>query len=179
MASFRVRPRGGSNPPVSLGRRAFLRRGRLLKAWRKVALRLGQEDVAYAPRLQEKFLARWEDWDAALDAFHQAEGSAGATTCERLFADWRRRASEEIAGTCYLLPEVMEFWKRNAALLVPDPAHAGGSDYTACAEWLAVVLDLDPPTYTRILQDWSVRHRRRRNLWQALRKRRLPLEDQD
>jgi len=243
-------------------------RGRLLEAWRKVALGLGQEDVAGALRLQAKLLARWEDWDAALEAFRQAEGSAGAAACERLFADWRRRVSEGAAGTAEgwvpgladgaraddpavfhravrgwlkrieeagdldrslrplgtltlildpgskrkraspalqaalsggpenkgklaesvrrwvrrlrgrdLLPEVLEFWKRNAARLVPDPGRTGGSDYTACAEWLAVVFHLDPPTYTRILQDWSVRHRRRRNLWQALREKRLPLED--
>jgi len=244
-------------------------RGRLLEAWRKVALGLGQEDVAGALQLQAELLARWEDWDTALEAFRQAEGPAGTAACELLFADWRRRVSEVTVGTAEgwvpgladaaraddaavfhravrswlkqieeagdlepslrplgelsvildpgsklkraspalhallsrgpekkgklagsvrrwvrrlrgrdLLPEVLAFWKRNAALLVPDPAHAGGSDYTRCAEWLAVVLDLDPPTYTRILQDWSVRHRRRRNLWQALREKRLPLEDQ-
>lgn len=92
-------------------------------------------------------------------------------------AESARRWARRFRGQ-ELLPEVLAFWKRNAASLIPDPAQVVGSDYTRCAEWLAAVLDLDRRSYRRILRDWSVKHRRRRNLWRALEKRRLPLDTQ-
>ena len=90
--------------------------------------------------------------------------------------DVKAPVSFRIDDCDYQVAEVLEFWKRNAASLVPDPAQTRGSSYTDCAEWLAVVHELDRQAYIRILQDWSQRHRRRRNLWQALKERRLPLE---
>lgn len=52
-----------------------------------------------------------------------------------------------------------------------------GSTYDGCADWLAVVYDLDAAGYQATLERWKVLHRRRRNLWQALRAKRLPLGD--
>ncbi|MEW6741827.1 MAG: hypothetical protein AB1486_03625 [Planctomycetota bacterium] len=69
-----------------------------------------------------------------------------------------------------LVPGVMAFWKRNVARLVPDPR---SSDYESCAAWLAAVKELDPTSFGRIINDWSVTHRRRKNLWSALSKRNL------
>lgn len=71
-----------------------------------------------------------------------------------------------------LLPKLMAFWKRNAARLVPDPANHP-ADYRHAADWLAAVKELDREEFTRILADWRVKHRRRRNLWREVSSRGL------
>ena len=86
----------------------------------------------------------------------------------------RRRWIEKL-GVADLFPEVAEFWKRHAPRLVPDPATASGSHYDDCAEWLAAVFELDAVAYQRIVRGWATAHARRKNLWLAIRKRRLPL----
>jgi hypothetical protein len=73
-----------------------------------------------------------------------------------------------------LLPEVVAFWKLHAVDVVPDPANAFGSNYDDCAGWMAVVLELNPEAYQRILRAWSVKHKLRRNLWRAFQERNLP-----
>ena len=86
-----------------------------------------------------------------------------------------RRRFIEALGVADLFPEVAEFWKRHAPRLVPDPATASGSHYDDCAEWLAAVFELDAVAYQRIVRGWATAHARRKNLWLAIRKRRLPL----
>ncbi len=86
-----------------------------------------------------------------------------------------RRRFIEALGVADLFPEVAEFWKRHAPRLVPDPATASGSHYDDCAEWLAAVFELDAVAYQRIVRGWATVHARRKNLWLAIRKRRLPL----
>jgi hypothetical protein len=86
-----------------------------------------------------------------------------------------RRRWIEALGVADLFPEVAEFWKRHAPRVVPDPATASGSNYDDCAEWLAVVFELDSGAYRRIVQGWAAVHARRKNLWQAITRRRLPL----
>ena len=82
----------------------------------------------------------------------------------------RRRIWLEYCKGPALLPKVIAFWKRNAAKLVPDPVQ---SNYERCAAWLAAVNELDVPAYRRIVAKWQTAHRRRRNLWKAISKRRL------
>ena len=83
---------------------------------------------------------------------------------------WLRRLEPDS-----LWVEVIDFWRRNAVRLVPDPARSLGSTYDDRAEWLAAVFELDPERCRDILRQWAVTHRRRRNLWHALAKRKLPL----
>ena len=71
-----------------------------------------------------------------------------------------------------LLPEVIQFWKRHAAWLVPDPEHSAG-DYRDCAEWLAVLHDFDAPACKKIVEQWKLTHRRRKNLWNTLERAKL------
>ena len=71
-----------------------------------------------------------------------------------------------------LLPKVIQFWKRNAAQFVPDPEHSAG-DYQDCAEWLAVLRDFDPPACGKMLEQWKIAHRRRKNLWAILERAKL------
>jgi hypothetical protein len=85
----------------------------------------------------------------------------------------RRRWVEEL-GVADLFPEVIEFWRRHAAGLVPDPATPTGSNYDHCAEWLAAVFELDSAAYQRIVRGWAAAHARRKNLWLAITRRQLP-----
>ena len=86
----------------------------------------------------------------------------------------RRRWVERL-GVADLFPDVLEFWRRHAASLMPDPATAPGSNYDDCAEWLAAVFELDPAAYRRVVQGWAGPHARRKNLWLAITGRDLPL----
>jgi hypothetical protein len=70
---------------------------------------------------------------------------------------------------------VLEFWRRHAASLVPDPANATGSNYDDCAEWLAAVFELDSAAYQQVMRGWTGPHARRKNLWLAITRRQLPL----
>ena len=86
----------------------------------------------------------------------------------------RRRWVKRL-GVADLVPGVLEFWRRHAASLVPDPASATGSNYDDCAEWLGAVFELDPAAYRRLVQGWADTHARRKNLWLAITGRHLPL----
>ncbi|MFQ5827879.1 MAG: hypothetical protein ACE5JD_01805 [Candidatus Methylomirabilia bacterium] len=85
----------------------------------------------------------------------------------------RRRWVERLE-VADLFPDVLEFWRRHAASLVPDPANATGSNYDDCAEWLAAVFELDSAAYRRVVRGWAGRHARRKNLWRAITRRQLP-----
>jgi hypothetical protein len=86
----------------------------------------------------------------------------------------RRRWVERL-GVADLFPEVLDFWRRHVARLVPDPARATGSNYDDCAEWLAAAFELDSTAYERLVRAWAGPHARRRNLWQAIARKHLPL----
>jgi len=72
-----------------------------------------------------------------------------------------------------LTPFVIECWKKKIKDIMPDPASAHKSDYTSHAEWLSAANELG--VYNEILDQWKVVHKRRRNLWDAIKKKRLPL----
>jgi aromatic ring-cleaving dioxygenase len=72
-----------------------------------------------------------------------------------------------------LVSALMETWKQNVVVLVPDPAAASKSDYTEHACWLGVVRELNQADYEQILTHWQKTHKRRRNLWKALQKKGL------
>ena len=94
----------------------------------------------------------------------EPEGDRRVTTLRRTWLK-RLRAGE-------LLPEVIQFWKRHAARLVPDPEHSSG-DYRDCAEWLAVLHDFDALACKKIVEQWKLTHRRRKNLWKTLERAQL------
>jgi hypothetical protein len=114
-------------------------------------LDFGSELKKASPALQ-RLLSRQREGDRRLAAMRR-------TWLKRL------RAGE-------LLPDVIQFWKRNAVRLVPDPEHSAGN-YDDCAEWLAVLRDFDPLSCDKILREWTLAHRRRKNLWKALERAKL------
>lgn len=85
----------------------------------------------------------------------------------------RRQWIKRLKGPL-LLPDILEFWKDHAISLVPDPARAHRSRYYHQAEWMAAIRELDRKSYADIIEQWSVVHRRRRNLWNALKEAGLP-----
>ncbi len=129
---------------------------RSLRALETLALDLdvGASLRTTLPTLHRLLSTRW-----------QAEPAASAS---------RHRWVERL-GVADLFPEVVEFWRHHAAGLVPDPANAIGSNYDDCAEWLAVVFELDPAAYQRVVRGWAGPHARRKNLWLAITRRQLPL----
>jgi hypothetical protein len=106
-----------------------------------------------SPTLHRLLSTRW-----------QGEPAVGAS---------RRRWVERL-GVADLFPDVLDFWRRHAVSLVPDPASAVGSNYDDCAEWLAAVFELDSAVYQRVVQGWAGPHARRRNLWLAIARKQLP-----
>ena len=78
-------------------------------------------------------------------------------------------------GAYFLVPELLAFWRRNAQRLVPDPAASGGPDYQGCADWALALRELNPTSCKELLLQWSVAHRRRRNLWRALQRKGLSM----
>ena len=93
----------------------------------------------------------------------------GARRLDRARRQWIRRLRGKD-----LFPEVIEFWRRNMACLVPDPAHAHGSNYDNCADWMVALRELNPESYATMVRSWSDTHKRRRNLWRAFEERGLP-----
>jgi len=86
----------------------------------------------------------------------------------------RRRWLVQIEAST-LLADILQFWKRNAGRLIPDPAGSVKARYEEHAEWLAATRELDTGAYERIVKEWAVRHKRRRNLWEAIAKQGLPV----
>lgn len=84
----------------------------------------------------------------------------------------RRRWIARLDGAA-VLPEVLGFWRENAARFVPDPGVSTG-DYARSADWVAAVHELDPGAAAAILACWAGVHRLKRNLWRDLAQRGLP-----
>ncbi len=68
------------------------------------------------------------------------------------------------------IPLIIECWKQNVVKLLPDPSHAHKSVYEEHALWLAVVKEQNPLAYQKIIGKWKIDHKRRKNLWNAIRK---------
>lgn len=73
-----------------------------------------------------------------------------------------------------LVAPVMECWRECAIHLVPDPSSVSKADYTAHARWLDVVREIHLKDYQSLIETWRTEHKRRTNLWKAIRARGLP-----
>lgn len=95
---------------------------------------------------------------------------------ERNRLDSTRRAWCKRLGGPSLLPEVIAFWRDNAARFVPDPGGYTG-DYAASADWLAAVHEINPAAAGELLARWVEPHLKKRNLWRDLAQRGLSIPD--
>ena len=64
---------------------------------------------------------------------------------------------------------LVAFWKDNILAFVPNPSDAYSSQYSEHAEWVLAVEELNPTACSEIIRKWKIDHKRRRNLWKALR----------
>ncbi|MCE5328936.1 hypothetical protein LLG07_01165 [bacterium] len=67
-----------------------------------------------------------------------------------------------------ILPDVMKCWENNIADLVQDPSKAYKSDYTDNARWLSAVHEVNPGACEKIIYQWKIDHKSRRNLWKSV-----------
>jgi hypothetical protein len=81
----------------------------------------------------------------------------------------RRAWLKEMDARSIVLP-LIACVKRNARSLVPDPEHAHGSRYDEHAQWLQAVKEIDPDAFRKVMDRWRIQHKRRRNLWDALKR---------
>ncbi len=68
-----------------------------------------------------------------------------------------------------LWERVMAYWQANLHNFVPLPEASKSSDYTKNAQWMSALKELAPQNYHSLLSQWKVQHKRRSNLWKAMR----------
>lgn len=68
-----------------------------------------------------------------------------------------------------LWERVMAYWQANLHNFVPRPDSSQSSDYTKNAQWMSALKELAPQNYDSLLSQWKVQHKRRPNLWKAMR----------
>ncbi len=79
----------------------------------------------------------------------------------------RREWLQKMNGAEHL-PLVMECWVKHAPKMVPNPAIAVSADYKSHIQWLAVVQEINPTAFKKLLDQWRSEHGRRRRLWDAI-----------
>ncbi|MBD2449936.1 hypothetical protein H6G76_22780 [Nostoc sp. FACHB-152] len=80
----------------------------------------------------------------------------------------RRKYLQEYAPPD-LWERVMAYWQANLHNFVPLPEASKSSDYTKNAQWMSALKELAPENYDSLLSHWKVQHKRRPNLWKAMR----------
>ncbi|MEO1560020.1 MAG: hypothetical protein AAFS12_10475 [Cyanobacteria bacterium J06632_19] len=74
-----------------------------------------------------------------------------------------------------LWERVLTYWREQLHKFIPQPELAQKSDYTQHAQWMTALKELNSNNYETLLQQWKVDHRRRSNLWKAMREAGLEL----
>ena len=74
-----------------------------------------------------------------------------------------------------LWERVLTYWREQLHHFIPQPELAQKSDYTQHAQWMTALKELNPNNYETLLQQWKIDHRRRSNLWKAMREAGLGL----
>jgi hypothetical protein len=63
---------------------------------------------------------------------------------------------------------VMNYWKGNLHQFMPKPELVQNAHYTNHAQWMVALKELSPENYETLLAQWKVMHKRRINLWKAM-----------
>jgi|GEM_PF-1183379 len=67
-----------------------------------------------------------------------------------------------------LFEQVMHYWQNHLHAFIPPPESAHKSEYSQQVLWMASLRELCPDDYKTLLDRWWVRHKRRSNLWKAM-----------
>ncbi|MDM8516644.1 hypothetical protein QUF76_10620, partial [Desulfobacterales bacterium HSG16] len=86
---------------------------------------------------------------------------------ERLH-DKSRRKCFELTGGKQLASIIENCWKKQIGNMMPDPKDSGKAVYDRHALWLAAIKDLNPEIFEEIIKKWKEDHKRRKNLWIAI-----------
>jgi hypothetical protein len=63
---------------------------------------------------------------------------------------------------------VMNYWKVNLHKFMPKPESVQNGEYTTHAQWMVALKELSPQDFETLLAQWKVAHKRRINLWKAM-----------
>ena len=80
----------------------------------------------------------------------------------------RRKALEKVF-TKTILSTVLKVWHNHLSLLLPDPANANKSNYMEHAGIMATLYEVNKTQYNKLLSQWRIKHKRRKNLWRDMR----------
>ena len=67
-----------------------------------------------------------------------------------------------------LLPLLINCWKSNIKKLIPNPSNARKTNYKYNVQWLMTCKELNQAAFQEILDQWKIEHKRKRNLWKAI-----------
>ncbi|WP_373539819.1 hypothetical protein [Chamaesiphon sp.] len=83
-------------------------------------------------------------------------------------SDESRREYLKASAPDGLFDLVMNYWKVNLHQFVPKPELVQNGEYSKHAQWMVALKELSPLDYETLLAQWKVVHKRRINLWKAL-----------
>jgi hypothetical protein len=83
-------------------------------------------------------------------------------------SDESRREYLKASTPDRLFDLVMNYWKVNLHQFVPKPELVQNAEYTTHARWMVALKELSPQDYETLLAQWKVIHKRRINLWKAM-----------
>ncbi len=83
-------------------------------------------------------------------------------------SDESRREYLKASAPDNLFDVVMNYWKVNLHQFVPKPELVQNAEYTKHAQWMVALKELSPQDYETLLAQWKVAHKRRINLWKAM-----------
>jgi hypothetical protein len=83
-------------------------------------------------------------------------------------SDESRREYLKTSAPDNLFDLVMNYWKVHLHQFVPKPESVQNANYTNHARWMVALKELSPPDYETLLAQWKVVHKRRINLWKAM-----------
>ncbi len=86
-----------------------------------------------------------------------------------------RRAALKKLNMDQQYPMIMKIWEKHLGRILPNPTLARASNYTPHAQWLKALHEISPARYARIIGEWRLIHKNRKNLWRDIQALKLPL----
>lgn len=131
---------------------------KLLHQWMLAAEKMGKNERAALLSLQLVIFGAPCNWDPVVNCFKALTTTPYQRKAEKLMSQWKDFIAEKsmISHT-------------NIAVFGPDPSEAQSFHYAEHAAWILAVEELNPPVCSQIIRRWKIDHKRRRNLWKALR----------
>ena len=83
-------------------------------------------------------------------------------------SDESRREYLKASAPDNLFDLVVNYWKVHLHQFVPKPESVQNAEYTKHAQWIIALKELSPVDYETLLAQWKVAHKRRINLWKAM-----------